>query len=96
MSKMNYKRSQFSSFVPRTEHLSESERQERILSRLGNHRYYAAIAKHNREMKEGNHPTPSLQATDEQLIAVRKHKQKVKLRKDRLQLIKEMAELNKL
>ena len=92
MAKMNYKRVQSASFCPRTSKLSESERQEVLMTRMGKHNYYAAIAKRNRQAKEGEKAAPALKYDLDELKAVRKHKRDVQRKIDRLEMIKQAAE----
>ncbi len=81
MSKVNYKRSAGSSFVPRSSRLSESERQEMLLTRNGKGKYYAALgATHTGVWKQ---ITP-------RMTEVQKVKQRTHLARKRL--IKEIVE----
>jgi hypothetical protein len=91
MSRKNYKRTQHSSFVPNFTKQSESEREEDIMRRMGKAAYYAAKSRVRRaELGDFN---PEAGLTREQLAAVYAHKRKVKAKLERLQMIKELAEL---
>ena len=91
MSKKNYKRKQSSSFVPTFTAKSESEREEDIMRRMGKSAYYAMKGRVRRaELGDFN---PQAGLTREQLSAVYAHKRKVKAKLERLQMIKELAEL---
>ena len=91
MSKMNYKRTQSASFAPRFSRQTESERQEGIMSRMGKGDYYAmkgraARAEASRERL----------ITKDQLILANEHRKRIKLKKDRLEMMLEMKRLKEL
>jgi hypothetical protein len=91
MSRKNYNRKQSSSFVPNFTAKSESEREEDIMRRMGKAAYYARKGRIRRaELGDFN---PEAGLTREQLAAVFAHKRKVKAKIERLQMIKELAEL---
>ena len=91
MSRKNYKRTQSSSFVPTFSKQSETEREEAIMKRMGKSAYYARKGRIRRaELGDFN---PEAGLTREQLAAAFAHKRKVKAKIERLQMIKELAEL---
>jgi hypothetical protein len=89
--RMNYNRKQSSSLVPNFTGQSESDREEDIIRRMGKGAYYAMKGRIRRaELGDFN---PEAGLTREQLQAVYAHKRKVKAKIERLQMIKELAEL---
>jgi hypothetical protein len=91
MSKQDYSRKQHSSFVPKFTRQSESEREEDIMRRMGKANYYALKGRVRRAKLGDLNPESGL--TREQLAAAHAHKRKVKAKIERLQMIKELAEL---
>ena len=91
MSRKNYKRTQSSSFVPNFTKQSETEREEDIMRRMGKAKYYALKGRIRRAELGDVNPESGL--TREQLAAAYAHKRKVKAKIERLQMIKELAEL---
>jgi hypothetical protein len=85
--KKNWKRVQSCSFIPRFASEDESSREESILRLKGRARYNA-----NRGLSELGESNWNRGLTREQLAAVYAHRRQVKLKTERLQMIKELAE----
>ena len=88
MSKRDFNKSSGYSFCPRSSAVLGQEFAEEKIKRVGKGAYYAGKGRIRADRESAVDP--------DYLAQERKRRQRVKLRKDRLQLIKEMAELNKL
>ena len=87
MSRSNFNRSAGASLVPVFARMSDSEREEAIIARMGKKRYYtnkrrAALIKKDESADSWFRPE-----------AVREHQRKVKLKTERLKMIKKVVEL---
>jgi len=86
MTKRNFKKSQTSSFCPRSSVLLGQEIEEEKMMRMGKGAYYASKGR----LRSEHEKAVFAEAMEESV----RRKRSNKLRKDRWELIKEMAELN--